>query len=550
MNRTAEDNRVAIYARYSSDKQNDASIEDQVRLCREFAEKEGWTVVEVYSDHAISGASMMRPGIQTLIQGAMSGKYNIIVSEALDRISRNQADIASIFERFQFLGLRLMTLSEGEVNSLHIGLKGTMNALFLKDLKDKVKRGQRGSIEKGKSAGGLPYGYKVVRQFDERGEMIRGDREIDPDQARIINRILTEYAEGRSPRAIAIQLNEEGVPSPRGNGWNPSAINGNRRRGIGILNNEIYIGQYVWNRQQFIKDPDTGKRVPRFNPEDEWIRAEAPELRIVDQELWDRVKARQRAMPGKDQGFWKAQRPKYLLSGLVKCGVCGSGCSKKNHERYSCTAAREKRLGCNNHLSIKQDVLEQAVINALQSHLMDPKLCEVFCKEYAAHLNKIRMERNAQLAGHQAEFERLEKRRKVMVDCMLDGMPAAGFKDEMIALLARKEELEKILNETDVEQVLIHPNMAYRYHQEVKDLVESLNDEKRRNEASELLRKLVEKIELVPDETGKELTVNLHGDLAGILAIARKNQPAGEDLDLGMVKLVAEEGLEPPTRGL
>ena len=91
--------RVAIYARYSSDSQRDASIEDQVRLCRERAEREHWTIVNVYSDHAVSGASLMRPGIQQLMHDTLAGKADIVLSEALDRISRDQEDIAGIFKR-------------------------------------------------------------------------------------------------------------------------------------------------------------------------------------------------------------------------------------------------------------------------------------------------------------------------------------------------------------------------------------------------------------------------------------------------------------------
>ncbi|MEM9355583.1 MAG: recombinase family protein, partial [Pseudomonadota bacterium] len=148
--------KVAIYARYSTDLQSEASIEDQIRLCQEKAAREGWQVVNCYTDHAISGASMMRPGIQQLMQDAADGRFDLVLSEALDRLSRDQEDIAGIYKRLQFAGVNLFTLGEGEVSNLHIGLKGTMNALFLKDLAMKVHRGMRGRIEKGFSGGSLP----------------------------------------------------------------------------------------------------------------------------------------------------------------------------------------------------------------------------------------------------------------------------------------------------------------------------------------------------------------------------------------------------------
>ncbi|TCS59862.1 recombinase family protein [Varunaivibrio sulfuroxidans] len=128
--------KVAIYARYSTDMQRDASIEDQIRLCQERAGKEGWLVHNCYTDHGTSGATLMRPGVQMLLTDAMAGKFDIILSEALDRLSRDQEDIAGIYKRLSFAGIKIVTLSEGDVNHLHIGLKGTMNALFLKDLAD------------------------------------------------------------------------------------------------------------------------------------------------------------------------------------------------------------------------------------------------------------------------------------------------------------------------------------------------------------------------------------------------------------------------------
>ena len=141
--------KVALYARYSSENQRDASIEDQLRLCRLHAERQGWEVVDSYTDRAISGASLLRPGIQELIQDAGRGRFDIVLAEAMDRLSRDQEDIAGLFKRMQFAGVRIVTLSEGDVSHLHVGLKGTMNALFLKDLADKTRRGQRSRVEAG-----------------------------------------------------------------------------------------------------------------------------------------------------------------------------------------------------------------------------------------------------------------------------------------------------------------------------------------------------------------------------------------------------------------
>src|SRR5262249_23052941 len=178
--------RVALYARYSSDNQREASIEDQLRLCREFVNKQGWTVVNEYHDSAKSGASLFRPGIQSLLSDAPSEKFDVVVAEALDRISRDQADVADVYRRLTFAGARIATLSEDKITPLHIGLKGTMNALYLTDLADKTRRGLRGRVEAGKAGGGLCYGYNVVKRNDAEGERVKGEREINQIEAEVI----------------------------------------------------------------------------------------------------------------------------------------------------------------------------------------------------------------------------------------------------------------------------------------------------------------------------------------------------------------------------
>lgn len=353
---------IAIYARYSTDLQSEASIEDQIRICQERAEKEGWQVHNCYTDHGQSGSTLLRPGVQMLLADALDGKFEIIIAEALDRLSRDQEDIAGIYKRLTFAGVKIITLSEGEVNDLHIGLKGTMNALFLKDLADKTRRGLRGRVEAGKSGGGNSYGYDVVKKFNDAGEAIRGDRKINESEAATVRQIFNDYATGKSPRAIAGELNAANISSPSGKArlsqWGASTIHGNRQRGTGILNNELYIGRLVWNRLRYIKDPDTGKRVSRLNPQTEWIIKDVPEMRIIDQKLWDKVKARQgeqKASKTADKtapGYWDRRRPRYLFSGLVKCGVCGGGITNLNAERVGCASARNKGT-CDNRRTMK-----------------------------------------------------------------------------------------------------------------------------------------------------------------------------------------------------
>ena len=135
----------------------------------------------------------------------------------------------------------------------------------------------------------------------------------------VVRRIFTDYAAGKSPRAIAHELNAEDIAGPRGTGWGPSTLHGNVKRGNGVLNNELYIGRLVWNRQRFLKDPETGKRVSRLNPENEWVIQDVPELRIIDDKLWLTVKERQAAIRKRyvsedGNGLMATRRKRYLIS--------------------------------------------------------------------------------------------------------------------------------------------------------------------------------------------------------------------------------------------
>jgi site-specific DNA recombinase len=393
--------RAIVYARFSSDHQRDASIEDQIRECRAFIERQGWVYQHAYVDRALSGASTVRPGYQLMLEGARERHFDVAVAEALDRFSRDQEDVAALYKRFRFAGISLVTLAEGEITDLHVGLKGAMNALYLKDLADKTRRGLRGWVEAGSSGGGISYGYDVVRKVGPDGMPVRGLRRINPIEAEVVRRIFEAYAAGRSARRIAHDLNAEGLPGPRGAPWGASTISGNAARGTGILNNELYIGLRVWNKLKYIKDPDTGRRVSRLNDPAQWIVKEVPELRIIDQELWDRVKARQAAMRCDTRPDARARpcdrrRPRYLLSGLIVCGSCGGRYTKISANLFGCAAARNKGAAvCKNLRNVRRDRLEETVLDALRANLMDPELFREFCAEYVREINRVRGDENA-----------------------------------------------------------------------------------------------------------------------------------------------------------
>jgi site-specific DNA recombinase len=543
--------RAFIYARYSSDLQSDASIEDQVRLCEERLQSEGNTVVQIYQDRAISGGSVQnRVGIQRLMEAVRLGGVDIVMAEALDRLSRDQEDIAAIYKRLQFAGVTLTTLAEGEISELHIGLKGTMNALFLKDLADKTRRGQRGRVEKGRIPGGKSYGYNIVHSLKDDGQVERGQRTINEAEASVVRRIFSEYVAGNSPRKIAALLNAEMIPSPRGGQWNASTINGNQKRRNGILNNELYLGRITYNRQRFVKDPDTGKRRSRPNPQKLWVITHVPELQIIDQDIWDKTQSlKQRYFSHRGN---KRQTKKRLLSGLIKCGGCGGSMTIVNRKRYSCSTKREKGT-CDNPAGIQAERLEARVIEGLQNILLGrDDLLEEFASAFFKETVRLRHERNRQKQTHQSELAKVQRSIDRCLDFIINGDGAMDTVRQKLSELERsKTNIQNLMDKdatlTNIEQ---HPNIGQLYQRRVEQLTHLLNDESNQQEAVTIIRSLIDRIEITPGEKRGDPKIQLVGGLAAILELAVSKQQKTtiqSDSGFGRVLMVAGAGFEPAT---
>ncbi|WP_299365349.1 recombinase family protein [uncultured Paracoccus sp.] len=534
-------NRTAIYARYSTQMQRQASIEDQVRLCQERAEREGWTVGEVFSDMAISGATMLRPGLQALLERAARGEVDRVLAEALDRLSRDQADTATLFKKLSFHGVQIVTLAEGEITELHVGLKGTMNQLFLKDLAAKTRRGLRGRVEAGRSGGGNSYGYDVVRRLDSHGEVVTGERVINPDQAAIIRRIFHEFADGLSPKMIARRLNAECIPGPRGIAWRDTAIRGHRARGTGFLNNELYIGRLVWNRMRYVKDPETGRRVSRQNPREEWITTDVPDLRIVDDGLWDRVKRRQgeiddtpRVQAIRASRFWDRKRQVHLLTGLLRCGSCGGGFAAVGKDYLACSAAR--KLGtCDQGRGYRRSELEETVLTLLRERLMQPDAVAQFIAEYSTAVNAGRASAAASRARLEQERTQIVRRLDGLYDAIADGLRTSGLKEKLEELEGRRATLDEQLAAPPPAPVRLHPNLSAIYRRKVEELGKTLADPEIRPMAIEAIRGLIRSATI--EEREGHVRITLDGAITALVGLAQPE--AGKSLCVGSVQVVA-----------
>jgi DNA invertase Pin-like site-specific DNA recombinase len=541
--------RAAIYARFSDENQDERSIEDQVRLCREYAGRLNATVFEVYADYALSGTFLKnRPQARRLLADAREGRFDVVIAEGLDRLSRDQEDIAGIFKRLSFAGIKIMTLGEGgEVTELHVGLKGTMNALFVKDLAIKVRRGQRGRVEKGFISGSLLYGYRLLPKFDDAGRPIPGLRRIDKHEANVVRRIFTDFAAGVSPRAIAGRLNAEGIPAPRGKHWNASTINGNFCRGLGILVNETYVGKIVYNRVHMVKDPETGRRLSRVNPRDQWVTVDAPELRIVSDALWQAAQARKSA--GREIPLTHRRRPRHLLSGLLRCGHCGGPYIVCGKDYFRCSRNKESKT-CSNGHSVRQSKLEPKVLDGVRRRLLAPERIERFIKRYQSERERLRgqsRERRKMLGDRIAALDRQISN---VVDAIAEGHAGATMKAKLATLERDKALLANDLAKASMTRAAIvaHPAIATNYRAMVDALERTLQEDgPTRDQAVNILRRIIDRIEIYPGQRRGETTLHVYGANPEILRLLTGEE---EQSRPESSTVVAGEGLEPPTLGL
>ena len=540
--------KAVIYARFSTDLQNERSIEDQITLCRDYTSREEMNVVEVYEDRARSGGSVMgRGGLLRLLDQARERSFDVVVVEALDRLSRDMEDLAGIHKRLSFLGIEIRAVHEGVVNTVLVGLRGLVGQLYREDNAHKVRRGLAGRIGQGLNAGGRAYGYAPVA-----GE--KGKRTIVEVEAEIVRRIFDEYVAGRTPREIAHDLNNECILPPRGRSWNASTINGNMQRGTGIIQNELYAGRLVWNKVRMVKDPDTGKRLSRPNPKNDWQTVDMPGLRIVSQELFDTAQSRKRACGQKHPN--QQRRPRHMLSGLLRCGACGAGMSTNGKDnsgriRIRCSAATESG-SCHDAKTFYLKTVESAVLAGLENEMRHPQVIAEYVRTYHEERKRLSAKANAKRAHLELRFGELNREIERLVDAIAKGHgdpavlgPRSSALNEERKQVALELSVEPAVNDT----ISLHPAVLARYKEQLVELQDALSKgiNAGDSEAAEAIRGLVETVTVFRDPSRP----------GGVMIeiVGRLNALLGEQAYPNKVrgvwgKMVAGEGLEPPTPGL
>jgi site-specific DNA recombinase len=555
--------KTVIYTRFSSTQQREASTEDQARNCRRRIEAEGWQLVMHFKDEAISGSIADRPGYMAMHKSAAEREFDVLIVDDLSRLSRDQVESERSIRRLEFGGIRIIGVSDGydsqsKSRKVQRGVRGLMNEIYLDDLKDKTHRGLAGQALKKFWAGGKPYGYRLVQLKDEtrldsygNPEVIGTQLVIDEEQAAIVREIFTLYANDYSQRAIAAMMNERGVPSPgsswrgrtvrRANGWLGSTINA-------LIPNELYQGRLHWNKSEWRKDPDTGRRKTRARPASEWISHDMPELRIIDEMLWERVVARRHrasvrganvraALAG--AGHTGRGGPKYAFSGLLRCGLCGSSMvvvgGTDAWRAYGCSGNKNGGAAvCANGISVRQGIVESRLLVPIKTELLSPEKLEALRRRVAQKIAAA--PKATDNAPRIAELKRqIENLAEAVATGALRASPALSGR-----LSTAEAELDRLTAQVvkPVPKIVDFPSrLMARFGKAIERLEDYLARDPHRARAA--IREICGEIPVFPHESGKFLVAKL-GLSEAFLRVA-----------VGSEKfVVAGVGFEPTTFGL
>ena len=540
--------RYATYARYSSDLQRQSSIEDQMRKCHEYGRNQGWIPAKdgTFTDEAISGVSTDRPGLQRMLQAATRSirQFDVILVDDTSRISRNLSDAVQLFERLKFAGVRVIAVSQGidthsEQADVLVTVHGLVDSLYVKELAKKTHRGLEGVLLRGLHAGGRCYGYRNVPAEGGGVKLV-----IHPEEAAMVKRIFELSANGLSLKSIAAELNREKVPPPRPRvtskqaSWCPTAIREMLRR-------ELYVGRVIWNRSRFTKVPGTNRRVARPRPSSEWRVSERPELRIINDTLWQLVQAKNARMAklygGRHQGLLnRSASSRNLLTGFLKCGLCGGNLvivtgRKRRHAMYGCPQ-HFYRSTCANDLKVRQEWLEKQLLSDLQQAILQPEAIDYALQEFQRQLDSVLVS-----AGQNRERKKGRKNElQEQLQRLTGAVAQSGHSGSLLQAIAEREqelgEIEKSLYQDDANGSLQTGELRQFAITRLAALPELLGSDVSRARAE--LARHIDSVKMTPTEEDGNRRYVCEGDwnLIGSLT--------------GDVRMVAGGGFEPPTFGL
>lgn len=470
-----------LYARFSTDMQDEQSIIDQFRVCRNFAAQRSMAIVGEFSDEGISGAATgNRPGVQKALAALQRG--DVLIINDLTRLCRSQ-DLAPMLSRLKFRGVRVFAVqdgfdSEARTARMQAGMSGIMSEEFRTMVADRTRSALELRARTGRATGGKAY-----------------------DNREIVVELFTRYAAGETLKAIVSDLNRRGVPSPGANWkqrcgvrgkWLVSALHA-------LLRNEKYIGRVIWNKSQWVKDPDSGKRIRRERPRDEWIVKECEAW--IDEITWSRVQRRFLSRTKFDR------TATYPLSGLLECGLCESKLIVfgGKDRRYGCSAFKAGgEYACSNSVSIPRKVIEAAVLDPLLDEMLSP----------AAINEGVKM-----LRAERAKAEKANRSPDTAADNELAALEAMVRSGQVSADILAPAIAEARKRAQAARSVTVPLELPWPTENAWRDAVKGMRDILTSEDipaARDVLKRLVGRVRCTPDESGMWAEVHWYNLLLAV----------------------------------
>lgn len=329
-----------IYARYSSHRQNEESIEQQVDECAKFARENGITVIDIYADHAVSGKTDKRQEFQKMLKDAEKGKFEVVIAYKSNRIARNMLNALQYEERLDKLGIKTMYCKEEFGNNaagrFAFRMMLNMNQFYSENLAEDIRRGMADNAQQCKVNGSIPLGYK-------KGE--DGKFEIDPEGAAVVREIFSQFNDGVPLAEVADSLNSRGIRTRHNRPFNRSSFHA-------MLKNDAYIGTYRHSG----------------------VVVEGGIPAVLDKSTFQEAQERLRS------GRTVRKSTVFYLTGKLFCGRCNSpmtGVSGNNGDRYYYYyACKKQKLKLCDMKAVPKHDIESRVVSIIRDYILTPEIME------------------------------------------------------------------------------------------------------------------------------------------------------------------------------
>lgn len=444
--------KAVIYARYSCDRQNEQSIEGQLRECYEYAEKHDITIVKEYIDRALSGRSAdHRTAFQQMIKDSDKKGFDFVIVYKIDRFARNRYDSAMYKAKLKRNNVKVLyakeSIPEGPEGIILESLLEGMAEYYSAELSQKIKRGMHETALKHKSTGGCrPFGYQITKD---------GHFVVDETEAEIVQKIFNDYADGKPVKEIADELNSMGIKNARGGTWNKGSFHR-------MFNSVRYIGVYK------CKDYEQAEVVPR----------------IISDDLWQRV---QEQIKKHAHAPAAGRKTEFLLTGKAYCGKCGAGLrgdggtSKTGETHYYYACSSRKRYKSCDLKNVKKKWLESMVVDVTVKNILQDDVIDIIATR-CEKLSIAEHDNQAQRNILKSQLASVNKSLSNIMKAIEEGIITSTTKQRLNELEEQKAQLEFEMTELEIVQpTLSKKQIAYMLTQFKADEAAELTEEYRKD---------------------------------------------------------------------